>query len=52
MDHCQGAVLTWDESHVERNQTLASVDGGVWPVVPGQPFTEGTDWVPKHELGK
>lgn len=47
-----GNVLTWDEAHVERNQALVSVDGGVWPVGPGQPFTQSTDWVSKRKLEK
>jgi hypothetical protein len=47
----QGAILTWNETHVERNQPLASVDRGVWPVSPGQPFTQGTDGVSEQELG-
>lgn len=47
-----GNVLTWDEAHVERNQALVSVDGGVWPVGPGQSFTQSTDWVSECKLEK
>lgn len=47
-----GAILTWNEAHIERNQALASVDGGVWPVGPRQPFTQGTDWVSENKLEK
>lgn len=52
MGFWQGAVLTWDEAHVEGNQALTSVDGGAWPVGLGQPFPQSTDWVSEYELEK